>query len=129
MALKSLPPFAESPAAEQGFDGSDLVDRMMGDQDLARLVVATFIEDMPRQLAALAQALGTADAPAMKMGAHSIKGAAANVGEPSLRAIAAQLEKLGEDGDLQSAVAVLPELASVFESLRPHLQHFCDNEV
>ncbi len=129
MVLKSLSPFGESPVIEQGFDGSELVDRMMGDEDLARLVVATFIEDMPRQLAALAQALGSADAPAMQMGAHSIKGAAANVGEPSLRAIAAQLEKLGEAGDLQSVIAILPELSSVFESLRPHLQHFCDNEV
>jgi HPt (histidine-containing phosphotransfer) domain-containing protein len=129
MVLKSLSPFAESPVIEQGFDGSELVDRMMGDENLARLVVATFIEDMPRQLAALAEALGSADAPAMQMGAHSIKGAAANVGEPSLRAIAAQLEKLGEAGDLQSAIAIVPELSAVFESLRPHLQHFCDNEV
>lgn len=128
MALKALSPSAGSPVTEPGFDGSDLVDRMMGDEDLARLVVATFIEDMPRQLAALAQALGSADAPAMQMGAHSIKGAAANVGEPSLRALAAQLEKLGEDGDLQSAEAVLPELSSVYESLKPQLQHFCDNE-
>lgn len=129
MALNALSPSAGNSVNEPGFDGSDLVDRMMGDEDLARLVVATFIEDMPRQLAALAQALGTADAPAMQMGAHSIKGAAANVGEPSLRAIAAQLEKLGEDGDLKSAVAVLPELSSIFESLKPHLQNFCDNQV
>lgn len=100
----------------------------MGDEDLARLIVATFIDDMPRQLAALELALGSGDATAMRMGAHSIKGAAANVGEPSLRAIAAQLEKMGEAGDLQSAIAVLPELSSVFESLRPHLQRFRDNE-
>lgn len=100
----------------------------MGDQNLARLVVAAFIEDMPQQLAALTVALGAANAPAMRMGAHSIKGAAANVGEPSLWAIAAQLEKLGETGDLQSAGTVLPELSSVFESLRPQLQQFCDHE-
>jgi len=82
--------------AKRSFDSSELVDRMMGDEDLARLVVTTFIEDVSLQLAALRQALGSSNAPALQMGAHSIKGAAANVGEPSLRTIAARLEKLGE---------------------------------
>ena len=53
------------------------------------LVVDTFLADMPLQIEALQVLLESGDAPASMRDAHSIKGAAANVGGERLRRVAA----------------------------------------
>src|SRR6202000_1351616 len=36
------------------FDREDFLDRMMGNEDMARQIIRGFVDDMPRQLASLA---------------------------------------------------------------------------
>ena len=116
-------PVAALPAAPQ-FDVVDLVDRMMGSEDLARRVVGIFIDEMPGQLAALHRAVSRANANDTRMIAHSIKGAAANVGGECVRQLAAELEKVGAAGNLEAAAELLPVLDERFQSLRPVMQEF-----
>ena len=108
------------------FDDADLLERVMGNEDLARRVAARFVDDMPKQLAALAAAVARADARTTRCVAHGIKGAAANVGGMPLSDIASKLERLGEAGDLESAARVLPDLSFGFDELKSWLQRFCD---
>ena len=63
--------------------------QLMDDEDAARKVTACFLDDLPRQIAALKGYLETGDAPGARRQAHSIKGASANVGGERLRAVAA----------------------------------------
>jgi HPt (histidine-containing phosphotransfer) domain-containing protein len=65
------------------------------------------------------------DAKAVRLVAHSIKGAAANVGGLELREIAWKLEQTGNSGDLTAAAAALPELSASFERARPVMEEFC----
>ena len=108
------------------FDAEDLVERLMGNQDLAIRVAGAFLDSMPQQLAALADAIAGSDAEATRLLAHSIRGAAANVGGETVREIALKLENLGESGATEAAREILPELAARFESLKPAILRFCN---
>jgi CheY-like chemotaxis protein/HPt (histidine-containing phosphotransfer) domain-containing protein len=113
------------PTAAEPFAREDLVERLMGDEQLARRVVGGFLADIPRQIAALASAISQTDAEGARLHAHSIKGAAANVGGPGMREVAWKLEQLGRAGDLAAAAVMLPELTASFECARPAMEKFC----
>jgi HPt (histidine-containing phosphotransfer) domain-containing protein len=56
--------------------------------------------------------------------AHSIKGAAANVGGESLRAVALAIERAGQAGDLDAIIALEPDLQRKFEQLKEAMRDF-----
>ena len=89
------PPRVPPGAAAAAFDREDFVERLMGNEDLAQRIIRGFVEDMPRQIALLAQAVNNLDADAVRLAAHSIKGAAANVCGLEMREIAWKLEQNG----------------------------------
>jgi signal transduction histidine kinase/DNA-binding response OmpR family regulator/HPt (histidine-containing phosphotransfer) domain-containing protein len=119
-----LPLESRSPAAPVVFDGEDLVERLMGNEELARHVVRRFLADLPAQFAALSQAVGSGDSSAVTQAAHAIKGAAANTGGAQLRELAWKVEQLGRAGDLAGAAATLPDLSASFDSAQPVMQKF-----
>ena len=123
-AEASPPP---SPTVAE-FEPEDLLERLSGNEPLARRVVTRFLGDVPEQLAVLARAVENADSEAAHRAAHSIKGAAANAGGPRVREAAWKLEQLGRDSDWAAAAAMLPELAACFESVRPLMERFCQGE-
>ena len=123
----SAPGRAPSPATT-AFDRNDFIERLMGNEDLAQRIVWEFVEDMPRQMALLAQALNNFDASALRQVAHSIKGSAANVSGLEVREIAQKLEESAAVGDLIAAASALPELSASFERARPLMERFCREE-
>jgi HPt (histidine-containing phosphotransfer) domain-containing protein len=80
---------------------------------------------MPGQIALLAQAVNSLDGNAVRLAAHSINGAAANVGGLEMREIAWKLEQTGSAGDLIAAAALLPDLSASFEQVKPIMADFC----
>jgi CheY-like chemotaxis protein/HPt (histidine-containing phosphotransfer) domain-containing protein len=116
------------PPAECQFDTDDLVERLMGNRELARRLAGAFVDAMPGQLAALAKAIADSDAQATRLAAHSIKGAAANVGCAAVRNLASRLEELGEGDRLARASELLRESTAAFEALKPAIQQFCSDK-
>jgi CheY-like chemotaxis protein/HPt (histidine-containing phosphotransfer) domain-containing protein len=110
----------EAPA----FDGQDLLERMMGDRDLAGRAVRSFLSTAPTQLAALADALSRADAAAARMAAHSLKGAAASVGGVRVSATAQRAELLGKAGDLAGVRELMPRLSAQCDDFRDAAKRF-----
>jgi len=113
------------PGGPAGVDGdapvfaeTTLLERLMGDSDLVREIGRAFLDDIPGRMAALAASVGAGDAPDAGRQAHTIKGAAANVGGEALCEVAAGIEEAGRDGDLERLEADLPELQRQFERLR-----------
>ena len=100
------------------FDQSGVLGRMMDDSDLATLVFDTFLADMPLQIEALQVLLESGDAPASMRHAHSIKGAAANVGGERLRNVAAEMEKAARDEELTAVIDRMAELRARFLELQ-----------
>ena len=100
------------------FDRAGFLNRMMGDRDLVRAVVDGFLGDVPSRLAALEASFAGNDATGLTREAHSIKGAAANMGAEALRQAAAKVEQAGRCGDLEAARRLLPEVAQCFAAVR-----------
>jgi len=100
------------------FDKAGLLDRLMGDEALANEILGEFLEDVPRNVTALKEALDNGDAPSIQLRAHTIKGQSANVGGEALRETAFEIEKAGESGDLETVKARMTELEAQFDRLR-----------
>jgi HPt (histidine-containing phosphotransfer) domain-containing protein len=99
------------------FDAAGMMERLMGDSDLARIVVDGFVEDAPRLIEALRSSLAASDAPGVILGAHTIRGASATVCGEAVRAMAWEIEKAGTAGDLGAVEARLPQLESELDRL------------
>ena len=120
-------PAPPSPTVTE-FELEDLLERLGGNDVLARRVITRFLSDAPEQLAVLARAVENTDSETAHRAAHSIKGAAANAGGPRVCEAARKLEQLSGDSNWAAATAMLPELSARFESLRPVLEKFCQAE-
>jgi len=99
------------------FDRAGMMARLMDDEDLARMVVEGFLEDIPRQIATLKGYLETGDAPGAERQAHTIKGASANVGGERLLEVAFEMEKSAKAGDLSAVARQMAELELQFNRL------------
>jgi CheY-like chemotaxis protein/HPt (histidine-containing phosphotransfer) domain-containing protein len=131
-----LPPESETTAAQRSeatagmemgddlqpevpiFDRAGMLDRLMGDVDLAESLIASFLVSLPRQIESLKSSLEAQDAVSARLAAHSIKGAAGNVGGERLQRVAFALEQAAEAGDLHAARGFLTDVESQFELLR-----------
>jgi HPt (histidine-containing phosphotransfer) domain-containing protein len=104
------------------FDQAELLERLMGDAALVQIIVAGFVQDMPKQIAALRGYLESGDAVGTERQAHNIKGASANVSAQALCAVAAQMEVAAKARDLHAVRSGLAELQAQFERLKPTLR-------
>jgi CheY-like chemotaxis protein/HPt (histidine-containing phosphotransfer) domain-containing protein len=118
-------PPAIPKATAATFDGEGFRDSVMGNDTLARRILRRFVDDMPRQIALLAQAVSDGDSPQVRLMAHSIKGAAASVSGQEIRDASWKLEQVGRDGDMTPSLDALRELWASFERARPVMESFC----
>jgi HPt (histidine-containing phosphotransfer) domain-containing protein len=96
--------------------------RMMGDLELAKAVVEGFIDDIPRQIAALKEFLEAEDQQAARRQAHTIKGAAANVGGERLREAAFDVEQAVQTEDLTAVEPLVTVLEEEFIRLKTTME-------
>jgi two-component system, sensor histidine kinase and response regulator len=97
------------------------LDELAGDHsgpemDLVHRLVTSFLNRAPRHLAALETAFADGDRQAFEDEAHSLKGAAANIGADAAAAVCARLEDWARAGDLPAMTG--PELNRLCEELR-----------
>jgi PAS domain S-box-containing protein len=118
--LPGLPAAAEP--AQAVFDEESLLNRLLGDRQLAGQVVKGFLEDFPSQLNNLRKRLDAADAQGAALQAHRLGGAAAAVSAGGLRALAQAMERAGTGGKLEDFGTLLPRTAGEFERLKTSLE-------
>jgi two-component system sensor histidine kinase/response regulator len=104
------------------FDRGALVARLMGDEDLVRSIVGCFLDDTPRQILSLREHVSAGDVASAGARAHSLQGAAANVGGLAMNATALRMERAGRAGRLDEVAALMPELERQFDALRGRMQ-------
>ena len=110
------------------WDRAAMLRRLMGDTDLAGKIIEGFLGDIPRQIEMLGQLLETENAPAVQCQAHSIKGAAANVGGEALRQVAFEMEQAAKVGNLAVTKVNMQELLNRFDRLRKELNDCLENK-
>jgi CheY-like chemotaxis protein/HPt (histidine-containing phosphotransfer) domain-containing protein/anti-sigma regulatory factor (Ser/Thr protein kinase) len=111
-------PLIADVSAPVVFDRAGMRERLMHDDDLTQEVMQCFLDDIPRQIEALRGYLDAWEASGAERQAHSIKGASANVGGEALRALAFEMEKAGQAGDLGSVRARMDDLEREFARLK-----------
>lgn len=93
--------------SDQVFDTEGVLTTVGGDMELLAEMKAIFLEDAPVQIARIAEGMARRDAPAVRLSAHSMKGSAASLHAPRLKAAAFALETMGKDGDFAGMEAGL----------------------
>jgi len=115
------PARAAPPAA---FDPGVGVKRAGDDVALARDLAGLFLDECPRWLAQLTDALAQGDAAAATRAAHTIKGGVDHWGAARAFDLALRLERLARDQKLARARDLLPELTRELDELMPALRGF-----
>ncbi len=107
-----------SAADLPSWDRPALVDRIGGDEDLARELAALFVEGLPVLIEAVRWAVEQGDSVAADRAAHTLNGAAANVGAEAIQAAAITIRRLAAAGDLAGALVVVDRLPDLAERFR-----------
>jgi len=100
------------PAEPALFNQSELMHRLGGDVDLLTDVVRLFLDDCPKRLAAIKNAVDLRDAELIRTTAHALKGAAGTLSATRVYEAAQTLERLGTDGRLEPAEAAWRTLST-----------------
>jgi CheY-like chemotaxis protein/HPt (histidine-containing phosphotransfer) domain-containing protein len=100
--------------AERPLDVPRALELLGDDRELFDDALAMFLENIPRNLGEIRAAISAANAPKLRLLAHSLKGAASNICAEPTRQAAQKLEQAGQREALQTA-------DSMFEELQGHL--------
>ncbi|MCC7375154.1 MAG: response regulator [Verrucomicrobiales bacterium] len=104
------------------FDASGFTERTMGDRQFALEVSRSFLDQAPEQLANLEKWIAAGQTRDVAREAHSIKGAAANLGATALSLAAAELEAATASSNLETLRRSIPRIRREFLLLR-HALH------
>ena len=104
------------------FDQGALLERVMNDEDLASQAVAGFLEDMPGQIEKMQVFFQAGDLRGVEHQAHSIKGAAANIGGEGLRRTALEAEKAARERDEDRVDVLISEIKECFAELHEAME-------
>ena len=115
----------EQPAREARVD-REVLDRVNGlapgdGGALVRKVIATYLEDAPRRVRALTEALGRGDTEAVASAAHSLKSASANVGALILAESCSALEAFARASSIEHASRLVAEIEAEYAAVAKEL--------
>ena len=80
------------------------------DPDLLARVLSLYLNESPKEMAALAQAVAVAAAVAIRRPAHSLKSSSANIGASAMSQLCADLEAAVRSGKIEGAPALYDKL-------------------
>ena len=98
----------------------NVLESLGGDPDLLRDVLGILMEELPRHMASLGQAIANGDAEAVEHLAHSIKGELGYLSLPEVSRNAAELEASGQR-------RILPTPQTSTEDSKPAFPRCCLN--
>jgi len=89
-------------------DFHGLVERLLGDEAMAEMILQEMEKELPRELSVLEHLVGQRNSPEAGRQAHKMKGAVGNVGAAVLQAIFAEMETAGKSGEQERLQELLP---------------------
>jgi two-component system, sensor histidine kinase and response regulator len=112
-----------SPAVGERLDRDLALSRVGGDLDLLKEIATLFVQDYPRVLLELHQAIACGDAQAVERTAHGLKGSVSTFGARAAMEAARTLENMGRARELAELHPVLDRLELALAALRPELEN------
>ena len=113
----------EEPAGiEAPVDFSAALHWVDGDHALLAELIEIFLQDCPRRLHELEQAVKEGNAVGIRQTAHSLKGMVACFATRSAHGLSNEMESLGKAGDLSKTSGLLPTLLLEFARVMNHIK-------
>jgi HPt (histidine-containing phosphotransfer) domain-containing protein len=100
------------------FDRREMLERLGGREELLGRFIDMFTRNVSGYVDKLQTALEQGDCEQVRLQAHTIKGAAANISARRLRKSAIIMENFACEGRLDDAVALLPRLKNDFAAFQ-----------
>ena len=100
------------------WDEDALLRRIRGKEKLLKLLINSFLLEMPGHMDELQQAADAANGDQVRLQAHTIKGVAGNLGGLVLQQCAAQMEGAAKDRDAKQIACLMPGLQSAYREIK-----------
>ncbi|MUI11908.1 response regulator [Massilia dura] len=125
----TAPPRPDGAGAARPADGSinrralEAIRALNADKGeiLLQRVLHAFIDDTPRRLASLHDAIAAGNAGSIRKAAHSLKSSSANVGADTLAQLSKDMEQLGRTDTTGGAAVLLAAMEQEFSAVRDTL--------
>ena len=112
----------QARADSAAFRDVELLERLMGDRELAGMIVREFLASAPAQLNGLRERVEQGDFAGLLARAHGLKGSAATVSAENLRALALALEGAGKAKELERCSELVRSAEEEVEQFRGTLE-------
>jgi two-component system sensor histidine kinase/response regulator len=114
----------QSTAIETNWSPAGMIERLGGDEELARQLVELFVSECPRMISAIRDSVASADADKIRRAAHAFKGSVGNFTDEAPMTTAFALERMGTAGNVAAATGLLPQLEREVEQFIVALRRF-----
>jgi two-component system sensor histidine kinase/response regulator len=114
------------PPGAASWNRVEALDRIGGDEELLRDLCHIFLEESPKLMLKLQEAVATGDADGVTRAAHSLKGEAGYLGADGTSHAARKLEEMGHNKDLSGASDTLAVLEREVASLHLDLKEMAE---
>ncbi|MCB2187074.1 MAG: response regulator [Deltaproteobacteria bacterium] len=131
LARRALPPAPAAPPPAPApscvyLNRQTLLCKMGGDPALVASLAQVFLEELPRQAAALGEALAAGDPEALWRAAHTLKGSLGIFSAQEPHDLCLQIEKLGRRGEVDAAQALYDRLRAMLTSLEAEVRSLAE---
>jgi signal transduction histidine kinase/DNA-binding response OmpR family regulator len=109
---------------ENVYDREQALASVEGDLELLKEVVTIFLEEYPKTIKDIRDAIDGTDSHRLNRSAHALKGSVGNFGARKAYDLALRLELMGKSGDLTGADEAFHVLADEMERLKTTLAEF-----
>jgi CheY-like chemotaxis protein len=116
-------PDVSSEEAKDIFSLEQAMQNTDGDMELFREIIGLFLENYPRNMSDILDAIHKGDAPRLSQTAHALKGAVANFSADSAFQAALRLEQMGHANDLEESEEAYGVLEREVDRLRGALEN------
>jgi len=104
-----------APSGSNTLDWAEALRGVKEDHALLKVVVEAVLDEAPRLLTAIRQAITAGDAAALRLAAHTLKGSIRHFGETGAFEHACRLEMMGQEGNFGNAEETLTALEREME--------------
>jgi two-component system, sensor histidine kinase and response regulator len=115
-------PIPAGASARISWGKAEALERLGGDEELLRELCQIFLEESPKLLQKLRQAVVDSDSEALMRAGHSLKGELGYLSAPGALQAARELEDMGQENNLSRAAEVLRVLEREMAALHLALQ-------
>ena len=105
-------------SSSTAFDRDEMLERLGGDAELLQDVLEVFLEECPRMMGEIVEAVSGQDVELVRRSAHSIKGALLNISAGAAAEEATRLEAMAAEASLDGSYGALERLRTEIDRLQ-----------